>query len=155
MGLHSLGGTPSSKQKLHPKEATIHDLELCCKHAAEFYLKGPWGEYVPMDPQGLVESMVHFIQSEDSLVLVTEEGLFIGTIAPTLLNPEIFVAQEIVWYCKSNGREFLKLFEDWAKTKELNIIIMSQIVDEKESIMRRLFRKYGYSPIEATHIKVI
>lgn len=154
MDLLSSVGTLSSKQK-SPRKAQISDLELCCKHAIEFYLKGPWSQYVSMDPQGLVDSMVGFIESEDSLVLVSEDGLFIGTIAPTILNPEVFVAQEMVWYCKREGREFLRLFEEWAHSKELNIIIMSQIVDDKEPIMRRLFRKYGYRPIEATHIKVI
>lgn len=147
------GGTPSTKATPYRK-ATISDLNLCYKHAAAFYNRTDWADVIPLEDNALLKTLVHYILSDTSLVLVSEDSLFIGTLMPFPFNQAHFFGQEVIWVGKQ-GRAMLLDFEEWCKEKNLKVIVMSGFVTEREPALRRLYKTYGYKPMETTYLKEV
>lgn len=147
VGTHSTKGTPYRK-------ATISDLDLCYKHAAAFYNRTDWAPVIPLQESALLKTIVHYILSDTSLVLVSEDSLFIGTMLQFPFNQEHFFGQEVIWVGK-HGKLMLEEFEKWCKDRELKVIVMSGFVTEREPALRRLYKTYGYKPMETTYLKEV
>lgn len=153
MDLHLSDGTHSTTETQFHK-ATIADLPLIVKHAISFYEMSPWNGLVSMDTTTVLDTFVHHIESETSLVLVGDECLFVATLVPCALNNTVLIAQELLWYGK-NGRALIQPFEQWAKDNECNFTLMSSLVNDREPAIRRIYSKLGYTPIESAYIKGI
>lgn len=151
MHLDLLVGTPSTKETQFHK-AELKDITLCVKLVKEFFEKTSWQNEIPLDENEVIKFIVNHIVSDSSLVLVGEESFMLGTLIPSLINPSVVIAQEVVWYGKE-GNEMLKEFEEWAKKKGASFVALSSIVDDKEQAIRRLYRKNGYKPMETAYIK--
>lgn len=146
-----LDGMHSSKETLFHK-ATIEDLGTCVKLVSEFYSKTPYFGSIEVDQNEITKTLLYHILSDTSLLLVNDGGILVATLVPSVLNPKVVVAQEVVWYGK-HGKEMLTAFEEWAEEQGASLIALSSIIDEREESLRRLYKKYGYSPVETTFIK--
>jgi hypothetical protein len=116
-------------------------------------MKSPWSKFIQIEPEYLIAVLINHLESEDSLVLLSDHGLFIGIIGPTAVNSKVLIAQEVVWYASKDGRKFLEVFEEWAKERGATFTALSQLITDREHVLRALYKKYGYDPIEASYIK--
>lgn len=144
-------GTHSTKETQFHK-ATFSDLSLCLEHINKFFEETPWNGTILPDQKTMVQFVVNHMLNENSFVVVSPTSFMLGTLIGSLINPNVIIAQEAVWYGR-DGNAMLKAFEEWAKEKGASYVALSSIVNDREQAIRRLYRKNGYKPMETAYIK--
>lgn len=149
-----LDGMSSLKEKALRK-ATLEDIDFIVSYAAMFYNNTHWKEVMPLDEESLYATVYGFLTNEDSVVFINEKGALIATLVKPFMNPSHVMAHEVMWFAEENGDELREAFEEWGRERGAKLFVMSQIINEREKVMRRLYQNKGYKPAETTVIKEV
>ena len=135
------------------RRAALDDLEAVVEWGRKFHAYSPWGKRVPIEDADWRQTATMLVTSEDAAVFVSEHGFCGGLIFPMYFNFGFRIAQELFWFADRDGTLLREAFEDWARSRGADAIQMSCIADERETAVRRLFRKAGYSAVETSLMK--
>jgi len=137
------------------RKAGPDDLEAVVEWGRKFHAYSPWGKRVPIEDEDWRRTVANLLASEDAAVFVSDGGFCGGLIFPMYFNFSFRIAQELFWFADHGGTELREAFEDWARARGADAIQMSCIADDRETAVRRLFRKAGYSATETSLMKEI
>lgn len=99
---------------------------------------------VAVDAEVTRESVLLLMANPNSVVFVSKAGFIAGTIAPTLISPEL-IAQEVGWFATDrSGPRLLRAFESWADAKGVRAKISTKHTD---------LTRQGYVQAETSWIK--
>jgi GNAT superfamily N-acetyltransferase len=117
-------------------------------------------------PTRFWQTIAH-LEGSDSLFLHgyflddgTMAGLLIGTISPQMMTDTV-VAQEIMWYVQPEYRNtlgsvrLLSDFEQWAKKRGADGIIMASFTATEEQKLGEFYRRRGYQHLETHLLKLL
>lgn len=141
------------------RQATVEDLPGMEAGAREFYASSKYlGKF---DPVRFVSVWTNLISSQAGVIfLLIEadelEGAIGGVVYPDLYSGEI-IATEFFWFVRQEhrggGLRLYKEFEEWAKWKGASQIRMVHLQDSMPDKLERLYRHWGYQPIETHYAK--
>ncbi len=89
------------------------------------------------------------------------KGIIAGTIQPSLFDMKEQICEEKIWYVTKNARgtklgfQMLKLFEDYVQIKGAKRLIMVNIGNINNGVMKRFYERKGYRELETHFIKQI
>lgn len=118
------------------REATINDYEAIEDMGKKFYAEADYEKVygIKPDPKSLMRFVVSFISDKNKVILIDEnKGMLMGAMIPWFLNDSKFIAQEMAWWVhpgqrgRKTGIMLFKAFEDWAKEKGAEVMIMGAI----------------------------
>lgn len=100
-----------------------------------------------------VEALLHaLIESEDGILLVSDDGMIGGAVYPHPFNQNVRLFVEMFWRARDgNGLALLKAAEALAKERGASRSVMVAMNDMDRT--RRLYGRMGYDPLEAQFIK--
>lgn len=81
---------------------------------------------------------------------ITSGGVVGGVLMPLWFAPSSVLAVELFWYAeeKGEGARLREAFEAWAHESGAAQIVFSALADERESVLRRVMSRSGYTPYE-------
>lgn len=115
----------------------------------------------PVDPNYLALSWARLMDAGTGVAYAGFEGetpvsLFLGIIAPDLHNG-ILQGVEYAWAGK-NGTKLLEEFEAECKSRGCKRVVCGlhpEFVGDRAPILRRLYRRKGFSPMTESFVKVL
>lgn len=146
------------------RPATVEDLDVYLKLAADFCAASPMKGLAEFDPAGMGALLKRLMENTNALVLVAEiDGEMVGITAcllyPLYFSPNYHVAQELWWYltpeARGNGigKKLFEAMEAWARSKEAKALFMIALEDERAPMMHKVYVNAGFRPLEKTFIK--
>lgn len=140
------------------REATIEDIPALSECAENFHAECP--DTYSYD-RGRVEDMMRAcILSGDRCVFVIDvDGRAVGGIIgmlSLLWTSGEFVASELAWFTNkehrgAGGLKLLRAYEDWAESKDVDLIIVADIAGVTN--LSPLYERRGYTRAETTYSK--
>lgn len=109
----------------------------------------------PEEYMGLIDQLNTIVVGEPN------KGAILGVVAPHPFNPaNVLIATELFWWVEPKYRaskfslNLVKQFEEAAKAKGANLVMMMAI-EHSNDMAIRLYPKLGYSKLETTFLKEI
>lgn len=96
------------------------------------------------------------VNDSNKVAISKEGGILLAMCGKSLLGPFV-QSSEIAWWVnpdkRGNSLDMIKLYEEWAISKEVKFIEVKSLNIFRET--ERLYEKLGYEPTETSWIKVI
>ena len=152
------------------RPAEPRDLDALTDMGAQFFAYSAFAKAVPFDREAARAAIERYARAGTMLVdnfcivLVAEvdgeiAGGLVGFIGPMWFHPAARVATELAWWVAEQHRggtaaiRLYRAFEAWADERNVDVIVMSDLVIDGETPAARLFEKLGYATVERAHIK--
>lgn len=140
------------------RKATIEDLPKLKELADEFYSSSEF--LVDFDLDYFCSMWKQFILSGIGVIWILNDfdGMF-GAMKYRNINNGMLTACEIFWFVaeskRGQGMELLKTFESWAKQEGCKRIIMAYLEDLMPDVLKNVYKRRGYKPMEVHYVKEI
>lgn len=141
----------------HIRQATIDDVERVVHSVSGFMTES---KHSPFNIDKSIESWKQFIASGAGTMLIYGDfqGALGGFYYPDP-HRNCLVASEFFWYVKpesrGGGTRLLDAFEEWAKNKGCDRIIMTHLSDSMPQSLKRFYERRGYEELETNYIKEV
>ena len=123
------------------REAVMADVPRLVAMGETFLIESQYHEVVPFRPKAMAEMMAHLIESDESLLLVSDRDR---------------MAAEAFWWmspeCRggTTGVRLLRQAEDWARQQGVPYLHMVA----PNSRVAKFYERLGYRPLETHYYKV-
>lgn len=134
------------------KRATSKDIDHAVALGARFH-EYSQHKAIPYDQEAMAVFMGALVEA--GILLLAEDGLLGGCLAPLYFNPSFKVATELFWYSPKEGRALRKSFEEWAIEHGAWAVQFSGMRDDRAATVDKVFRRAGYEPVETGYLKVL
>jgi len=146
------------------RRARESDVEGVLKNAESFFNASPMQSTSAFDHAGFEAFFINALESEDIVFFVAVDGETVIGICAALVYPLYFapterIAQELFWWLDEAyrdsglGGQLFSSIEAWAKEKNARQLFMIALEDENINLMKRIYHKKGFTPIERTFAK--
>lgn len=135
------------------REATLDDVPALVEMGAKFHAMSPhkgMGEY---DAEGVGRMLAFMATSPSAILLTNGEGVIGGVLAPVYFAPGKIMADESFWWAGAGGGELLAGFEQIARAKGADFVVLSTLENERSAVIGRVVSRKGYRPVERRYIK--
>ena len=132
------------------RRATEADIPAIVEMGAEFHEFGPYRD-IPYDPEAtgaFVGGVIHA-----GAVFIHDQGMIGGCLVPLYFNPRHFIASELFWWAKRDGRGLLRAFEGWARETGARAVTLSALETDRVNLTAKLFERLGYQRREIGFLK--
>lgn len=137
------------------REAELTDLPEISRMGAAFAKAAG----LPADMQAILDTAEHMINTEGSVILITDGGMIGGIAYPHFFNNEVLIVQELFFWVdedqRGNGRLLLDSFEDWAVGIGAHKVMMIALESQRPQAVGNLYKRRGYTCLEHTYQKVM
>ena len=109
---------------------------------------------VGWDDASVADTLETLIDNDDGIVLVSEQGMIGGIVAPHPFNHSVRVFSELFWRAEDGqGRALLNEAEKIARQRGANVSAMVAMDGMERT--RKLYKRLGYAYCEAQFMKVL
>jgi len=141
------------------REAVMADVPRLVAMGETFLIESQYHEVVPFRPKAMSEMMAHLIESDESLLLVSDRDRVDGMIGMYTYDHPLSgtrMAAEAFWWmspeCRggTTGVRLLRQAEDWARQQGVPYLHMVA----PNSRVAKFYERLGYRPLETHYYKV-
>lgn len=130
------------------RQATVGDIPQLLAWGAKFHAQGASG---PAYDRRAVSDLLARMTSGGGVVLMHDDGMIGGVLAPAYCDPAWIMAVELFWWADRDGMALLRAFEDWARENGAAEVRMTTLA--KLPRADALLRRKGYAPIEISYTR--
>jgi len=96
------------------------------------------------------------VNDKDKIAIIKDGGILLGMVGPSLVGP-FNQCLEIAWWVEPDKRggslKMLKMYEDWAKSKNAKLIEVKSMHKFPETGI--IYERLGYEPLEMSWVKTV
>lgn len=96
------------------------------------------------------------VNDKDKIAIIKDGGILLGMVGPSLVGP-FNQCIEIAWWVEPEKRggslKMLKMYEDWAKSKNAKLIEVKSMHKFQET--GKIYERLGYEPLEMSWVKTV
>lgn len=135
------------------RTVSVEDIPSLVEMGAKFHAMSPHRDMGEYDADGVGRMLAFMVSSSSAILLTNEEGLIGGVLAPVYFAPGKIMAEESFWWAGSGGGELLAAFEEAAKSKGADFVLLSTLENERSAVIDRIVTRKGYRPVERRYVK--
>lgn len=136
------------------RAATEADIPRLLEMGSRFADDAGVSDWVEWDDESVTALLVHLIEDEDAICLVSDKGMFGGFVFPHEFNNKVLVFREVFWRSEGfEGVKMLRMAEEWAKAKGARLCGMFTPIKEVTGDVGPLYERLGYAPSERIYMK--
>lgn len=130
------------------RRAVAADIPQLLDWGARFHAQGVAG---PRYDREAVAAMLSHLIGGAGAVLMHDDGMIGGVLAPAYCDPAWLMAVELFWWADRDGMALLRAFEDWARENGAAEVRMTSLATLPRADV--LLRRKGYAPIEISYTR--
>ncbi len=135
--------------------AVSSDIPALVEMGRQFHAMSPHKPAGDYDGAAVERVLRFLLENPDGIVLTNGEGVIGGLIAPVFFSPTVRMLEESFWWASEGGQELREAFEQQARDKGANCVMVSTLENERAPAIDRVMRRKGYVPIERRWMKVL
>lgn len=134
------------------RTAKVDDIPALVELGAKFHAMSPHKAMGDYDNDGVARMLAFMIESRQSVVLFSGQGLIGGTFSPVYFAPSKWLAEENFLFADKDGFALLDAFCGYAESWGAHYVLMSSLENERAPAMRRILGRKGFKPIETRYL---
>jgi hypothetical protein len=135
------------------RPATEIDIPRMLAMGREFVAMSPHSFMGEFNPEAVVRMFRFMIDTPTCLLLVSDDGMIGGTLAPVFFSPGALMAEENFLWARGSGRSLVRAFEARAKEMGATFSYVSTLENEKAEKATKFMGLLGYRMIERRYVK--
>lgn len=146
------------------RRATIKDYDEMLRMAVDFTAEHPAGD--PVDHNQFAQYFEASLPGHPMLMLVATQhgkpcGMLFGLVYPLFFNPARTICQELMIWVDPASRastaasDLVAAWEAWGADMGATRFLLTSPVHDRIEAVERLYRAWGYTPLERTYCKEI